>query len=145
MKQTNKHTRKRIALGLALGVSFGSSLGMVLDHLSLGVSLGMSIGLALGLAIESRKDKEFNAQLEEKGYTIKAIDENEENDEYAVTISDKYGEEVVVKVSSDQMDVEDFVVGDTVFLDEDGDIEQAFDEDDEEDAKWPRKGYVKYE
>ena len=83
MKKTNHHTTMGMALGMCLGVSFGTSLGMVFDNTSLGISLGLSIGLALGLALGSLKDKEVNKQLEEKGYVIKSITENKENDEYA--------------------------------------------------------------
>ena len=131
MKKTNHHTTMGMALGMCLGVSFGTSLGMVFDNTSLGISLGLSIGLALGLALGSLKDKEVNKQLEEKGYVIKAIAQNTENDEYAITIADKFGLESIVITPVGQMDEEDFEVGDFVFLDEDGMIEQAYDKEDE--------------
>ena len=132
MKKTNHHTTTGMALGMCLGVSFGTSLGMVFDNTSLGISLGLSIGLALGLALGSLKDKEVNKQLEEKGYYIKSIVENAETDEYAITIADKFGLENIVITPAGQMDEEDFEVGDVVFLDEDGMIEQAYDKEDEQ-------------
>ena len=131
MKKTNHHTTMGMALGMCLGVSFGTSLGMVFDNTSLGISLGLSIGLALGLALGSLKDKEVNKQLEEKGYIIKSIVENAETDEYAITIADKFGSESIVVAPAGQMEEEDFEVGDVVFLEEDGMIEQAYDKEDD--------------
>ena len=131
MKKTNHHTTMGMALGMCFGVSFGTSLGMIFDNTSIGISLGLSMGLALGLALGSLKDKEINKQLEEKGYVIKAIEENTENDEYSITIADKFGSESIVITPAIQMDEEDFEVGDFVFLDEDGMIEQAYDKEDE--------------
>ena len=45
------------------------------------------------------------------------------------TLVDNQGNEQTVSTSSGMMETELFKIGDIVFIDEDGDIEQAFDED----------------
>ena len=51
--------------------------------------------------------------------------------EYKITIVNNKDEEVVVTVPSGTMETELFTVGDIVFMDEDGDIEQAFNKENE--------------
>ena len=133
MKKTNKNRNLGMALGMCMGSALGSSLGNVLfdGNLAMGTAIGISIGLSLGLALGSLKDKEIEAQVKEKGYMIKTIEKNEGGKEYTVTITDKCGEDVVIIVSEGIMETEQFSVGDFVFLDEDGEIEQAFDNEDE--------------
>ena len=127
MKKTNKNMNMGLALGMCFGVSIGSALGLTLfdGNIAMGTSIGLSLGMAIGVLIGSAKDKEVNKQLEEKGYTITAIDDCK------VTLVNINGEELVVDVPKGTMETEKFAVGDVVFMDEDGDIEQAFDEDDE--------------
>ena len=132
VKKTSKNTNEGMALGMCFGVAIGTSLGVAFDgNIALGTSIGLSIGLVLGLAIGSQKDKAANRQIEEKGYTIRAIEKREGSKEYAVTVVDRLGEETVIIVSEGQMEEEHFSVGDIVFFNEDGQIEQAFDKEDE--------------
>lgn len=127
MKKTSRNTSIGMALGMCFGVALGSSFGTLFDgNLARGTSIGMSLGLALGLALGALKDKAINEQMEEKGYTVKAI-EMRDVEGFLVTIVDRTGGEIVVKVPKGTMEAEQFAVGDIVFLDEDGEIEQAFD------------------
>ncbi len=67
-----------------------------------GAALGMCFGVAIGSAIESL------------GIPMGLCNQ---------------GNEQTVSISSGAMETEFFKVGDLVFIDEDGDIEQAFDKD----------------
>ena len=58
------------------------------------------------------------------------IEQNIENKSFSVTIVTKQGEESVVSVPEGQMQTEEFSIGDIVFLDDDGMLEQAFDKED---------------
>lgn len=133
MKKTNKNTNMGIALGMCFGVALGSAFGGTVFHgnIAMGTSIGLSLGLLIGLVIGSLKDKVINEQIEEKGYTIKAIDKNENDKEYRITIVSESGEEVIVNIPVGIMETETFAVGDVVFLDNEGHIEQAFDEEEE--------------
>ena len=84
--------------------------------------------MLIGLVIGANKDKIVNKQVAEKGYKINAIEKNEASDEYSITLVDNQGNEQTLSISSKTMETELFKVGDIVFIDEDGDIEQAFDE-----------------
>ncbi len=130
MKKTSKNMNTGIGMGMCFGVAIGSSMGVAFDNIAIGVALGISIGLAIGAALGAQKDKAVNEQVDEKGYTIKAIIPNGDN-EYIVTIEDKAGEKKEIIVPDGVMNTELFSIGDVVFLDEDGMIEQAFDEEDE--------------
>ncbi len=121
MKETDKNTGMGMAVGMCLGLAIGSAM----DN----IPIGLCFGLALGLAFGSHKDREVNRQLAEKGYTIKAIEEIADTGEYRVILTDRDGAESTVTVSQEQMEEESFSVGDVVFLNEDGLIEQAFDKD----------------
>lgn len=123
MKQTTKNTGTGMVLGICLGVGVGS----VID--SLGMPLGLCLGMLIGLVIGANKDKIVNKQVAEKGYKIKAIEKDETSNEYGITLVDNQGNEQKVLISSGTMETELFKEGDIVFIDEDGDIEQAFDED----------------
>lgn len=129
MKKTRKNTNMGMAMGMCVGVSIGISLGIVFKNASLGTSLGLSIGLAVGLAIGSVKDKVVNEQIEKYGYTIRSIDKSGED--YRVVLVSNAGEKRLVEVTAGQIETEDFAIGDVVFLDDDGIIEQAFDKEDE--------------
>ena len=126
MKKTNKNTNMGMVFGMCLGISIGTALGSSFDNMAIGSCLGLCIGMALGLVLGAQKDKEVNKQLEEKGYTVKAIEGSK------VTVIDNSGEEMVIDVPKGQMEEEEFSVGDVVFLDEDGLIEQAFDKEEDE-------------
>ena len=123
MKQTTKNRGTGMVLGICLGVGVGS----VID--SLGIPLGLCLGMLIGLVIGANKDKIVNKQVAEKGYKIKAIEKDETSNEYGITLVDNQGNEQKVLISSGTMETELFKEGDIVFIDEDGDIEQAFDED----------------
>ena len=131
MKKTNKNTSMGMAMGMCLGVSIGTSVGTVFDNISIGSSMGLIIGMMIGLVIGVLKDEKVNKQVEERGYIIKHIEKDNENKIYSVTITDKWGEETSVSISEGEMEEESFEVGDVVFLDDEGMIEQAFDKDDE--------------
>ena len=59
----------------------------------------------------------------------KLLKKDIKSNEYGITLVDNQGNEQTVSISSSTMETELFKVGDIVFIDEDGDIEQAFDED----------------
>ena len=130
MKKTNKNTNMGVALGMCFGISIGTAFGSMYGNMALGSCLGLSIGLVLGLVIGSQKVKKVNEQVSEKGYTIKTIDFIDEKKGYAIIIVDHFGEEMTVIIPKGQMETENFTVGDIVFLDDDGLIEQAYDKED---------------
>ena len=123
MKQTTKNAR----IGAALGMCFGVIIGSAIE--SLGIPIGLCLGMSIGIVIGAKKDEIVNKQVAEKGYKIKAIEKKEVTNEYGITLVDNQGNEQTVSISSSKMETELFKVGDIVFIDEDGDIEQAFDED----------------
>ena len=123
MKQTTKNAGTDMALGMCFGAAVGSAIG------SLGIPMGICFGMLVGLVIGANKDKIVNKQVAEKEYKIKAIEKNEVSNEYGITLVDNQGSEQTVSISSGTMKTELFKVGDIVFIDEDGDIEQAFNED----------------
>ena len=112
-----KQTTKNAGTGAALGMCFGLAIGSAIE--SLGIPIGLCLGMSIGLVIGAKKDEIVNKQVAEKGYKIKAIEKKEVSNEYGITLV----------ISSSTMETELFKVGDIVFIDEDGDIEQAFDED----------------
>lgn len=128
MKKTNKNINSSMGMYMCFGVAIGTSLGAVFDNIAYGVALGISLGVAVGAIIGSKKDQAVNEQLENKGYTVKDI-QPKENKEYSITIEDKSGETIEVVIPEGIMATELFSVGDVVFLDDDGMIEQAFDEE----------------
>ena len=123
MKQTTKNAGTGMAIGISVGVAIGSAIK------SLGIPIGLCFGMLIGLAIGANKDKIVNKQVAEKGYKINAIEKNEASDEYSITLVDNQGNEQTLSISSKTMETELFKVGDIVFIDENEDIEQAFDED----------------
>lgn len=129
LKKTNKNTSMGMALGMCFGVSIGTAFGSMLGNTGLGISMGSGLGLLIGLVLGSLKDEEVNKQLLEKGYTIKTIKSQDEKQEYVITIVNHLGEESDVIVPKEQMEEETFEIGDVVFLDEDGMIEQAYDKE----------------
>ena len=123
MKQTTKNAGTGAAFGMCFGVVIGSAIE------SLGIPIGLCLGMSIGLVIGAKKDEIVNKQVAEKGYKIKVIEKKEVSNEYGITLVDNQGNEQTVSISSSTMETELFKVGDIVFIDEDGDIEQAFDED----------------
>lgn len=77
---------------MCFGVSIGTAIGSSLGNIAMGSSMGMLFGMVIGLLVGAAKDKEINNQIEEKGYIIKAIQKNEQNGEYIITIVNKSGE-----------------------------------------------------
>ncbi len=128
MKKTNKNMNSSMGMYMCFGVAIGTSLGVVFDNIAYGVALGISLGVAIGAIIGSKKDQAVNKQVEEKEYTIKEIYPKKDN-EYRIVIEDKFGNRKDVLTPSGIMDTELFSVGDVVFLDEDGMIEQVYDKD----------------
>ena len=121
-----------MSLGMCFGVFIGCSLGQtIFGNMSIGISLGIGVGMCVGMAIGSVKDAEINDQLQSQAYTIKNILPQESDDGYIVLIVNKNGDETFINVTVGEMETEEFCVGDFVFLDEDGRIEQALDKDDE--------------
>lgn len=132
MKKTHKNMTMGISLGMCFGVFIGCSLGQtIFGNMSIGISLGIGVGMCVGMAIGSVKDAEINDQLQSQAYTIKNILPQESDDGYIVLIVNKNGDETFINVTVGEMETEEFCVGDFVFLDEDGRIEQALDKDDE--------------
>ena len=131
MKKTSKHTNLGMVFGMCFGISIGTAIGASFDNIATGMCIGLGMGMALGIVIGSRKDQAVNRQIEEKGYTVKTIERIEDKNAYQIIVVSKAGEETVVNVPSGTMETELFEVGDVIFLDEDGDIEQAFDQEGE--------------
>lgn len=132
MKKTSRNTTLGMSLGMCFGMSIGSAIGTASGHLSVGISLGMCIGMALGMAIGAQKDKEVNKQVEEEGYTIKSIKEDGEKGDYLITIVNKLGEEIVVKVPKSQMKADNFEMDEVVYLNDTQMIEHVYDKNKEE-------------
>ena len=123
MKKTNKYTSLYMSTGMALGLVFGMlTYGVMFDNIGIGMCLGISIGMCLGMGIGSAKDKKINKQLEEFGYTVKAINKTE--DGYDVILADKNGGESALTMSEKALSKEGLKVGDTVYV-EDGRMEKV--------------------
>lgn len=119
-----------MSLGMCGGVAFGCVLGQIFfGDMMMGISIGIPLGMCAGMAIGSMKDKAVNEQLRTHAYTIKDILSRKDTKEYRITIENKDGEERTVNASPGEMETEGFCIGDVVYLDEDGRIEQAFDKE----------------
>lgn len=124
MKKTNKYATMFMPLGMLFGLTLGISVyGILFDNVALGTSMGISLGLCLGLGIGAAKDAKINKQLEEFGYTVKAV--NQTPDGYDVIVTDKNGGENAVPVSEKIQLHEKFKPGDPVYL-SGTNIEQAY-------------------
>ena len=140
IKDEKNEKHKYQTLGMSIGMCFGVSLGMsigyfLFDNGPVGMCMGMSIGMFLGMTVGMAKDKRMKEQFEEKGYKILEINQKDEKqDEYLVKIIDKTGQENTVVVTKGDMDTEEFEVGDLVYLDEDGSLEQIFDKEGEKNG-----------
>lgn len=131
-----KKMHKNMTLGMSMGMCFGVAIGCtwgesVFGNTGTGLAMGMCVGMCIGMAVGAAKDNAVNRQLEEQGYTIKDIQPSSKNNEYSILIINRKGEEKIVTVSKGQMEAENLSVGDIVYLDEDGNLEQAYDDDKE--------------
>ena len=97
------------------------------DDLQHGRALGEDI--FLGEVLGAVKDNAINRQLEEQGYKIKDIHPSQEENFLYVIIVNYKGEEQTVIISKDELEAETLSVGDYVFLDEEGLLEKAYDDD----------------
>ena len=128
-----KKMHKNMTLGMSMGMCFGVAIGCtwgesVFGNTGTGLAMGMCVGMCIGMAVGAAKDNAVNRQLEEQGYTIKDIQPSSKNNEYSILIINRKGEEKIVTVSKGQMEAENLSVGDIVYLDEDGNLEQAYDD-----------------
>ena len=131
-----KKMHKNMTLGMSMGMCFGVAIGCtwgesVFGNTGTGLAMGMCVGMCIGMAVGAAKDNAVNRQLEEQGSTIKDIQPSSKNNEYSILIINRKGEEKIVTVSKGQMEAENLSVGDIVYLDEDGNLEQAYDDDKE--------------
>ena len=131
-----KKMHKNMTLGMSMGMCFGVAIGCtwgesVFGNTGTGLAMGMCVGMCIGMDVGAAKDNAVNRQLEEQGYTIKDIQPSSKNNEYSILIINRKGEEKIVTVSKGQMEAENLSVGDIVYLDEDGNMEQAYDDDKE--------------
>lgn len=130
MKKTRKNTTMGMSLGMCFGVAIGCAFGQsVFDNMATGMTLGLSIGMCLGMVLGAVKDNAINRQLEEQGYKIKDIHPSQEENFLYVIIVNYKGEEQTVIISKDELEAETLSVGDYVFLDEEGLLEKAYDDD----------------
>ena len=130
MKQTSKNMTLGMSLGMCFGVAIGCAFGQSLfGNVGTGMSIGLAIGMCLGLALGAAKDSAVNKQLEEQGYTIKDIQPSADMKEYSVIIVNKTGEEQIVIMSKGELEAETLSVGDYVYLDEEGSLEKAYDDE----------------
>ena len=135
IKNEKNRSSRYQTLGMSVGMCFGLAIGMSIGYLLFdngltGMSTGLPIGMLLGMAVGMAKDKKINEQIDTKGYTILEINQKDDiQDEYAVKIGDKDGQESIVVVSKNNMKTEKFEVGDVVYMNEDGGLEQVVDRD----------------
>lgn len=132
-KEQGERSNRYQTIGMSIGMCFGVSIGMafgnlLFDHGTIGMCLGLSIGMMLGMIAGSAKDKKVSEQLGEKGYRITAINMIGE-DKYEITVSDKNDNAKKVEIYNGDMEVEQFQIGDFVYIDEDGNMESLMDKD----------------
>ena len=96
--------------------------------MSIGMCFGLSIGMMLGMAIGAAKDKKINGQIKEKAYRITEI-RMIDLKQYKVTVSDKSGNIRKIEISDGDMKVEQFEVGDFVYINEAGRPESVMDKE----------------
>lgn len=126
-KETDKNRNTGMAIGMCFGMSIGLALANSLDiNTGIGMCMGMSICMCLGLVLGASKDKVVNKQLEEQGYTIRRIEPAEAPEEFAVTIVNHDSEEKTITMPIGALEAETLKVGDVVYLDEEGYLEQVY-------------------
>lgn len=129
---SNNYQMMGMSMGMCFGVALGLAFGnMFFEHGSIGMCFGIPIGMLLGMLAGAAKDKKVNGQLTEKGYRITAIDETGK-DKYEVTVTDKNDNVKKVEIYKGDMEVEQFQIGDFVYINEDGDIESVMNKDNDE-------------
>ena len=121
MKKTHKNTNLGIALGLCFGVTFGLT---IYDNLPLGILFGLAIGASFGSAM----DKKLNVKIEEQGYIITAMKKTGP-DTYTIRLANKHGKERQIEKNAAAIDSQNLRVGKVVYLNDDGHIELAYDEE----------------
>ena len=126
-KEQEKTGNRYQSLGMSIGMCFGVSIGLafgnlLFEHGTIGMCLGIPIGMLLGMIVGAAKDKKVREQLEEKGYKITAINRIGE-DKYEITVTDKNDNSKKVEIHNGDMEVEQFQIGDFVYIDEDGNME----------------------
>ncbi len=132
MKTTHKNMTFGMSVGMCFGVAMGSALGeSVFGNTGTGLAIGLCAGMCVGMILGAGKDHAVNQQLEEQGYIIKDIQQSTGKKEYSVLIVNKRGEERSVIISKGELEAETLSVGDVVYLDEEGSLERAYDDDDE--------------
>ena len=120
---------------MSLGMCFGVSIGMGFSNLfdvssGTGMCMGLCFGMCVGMALGSHKDNVINQQLEEQGYTISHIEPAETPKSFDVTIVNYAGEKQTIAVPKGELGAETLKIGDVVYLDEEGHLEQVIlDED----------------
>ena len=124
-----KYQNMGMSIGMCFGVSIGLAFGNLLfDHGTTGMCLGLPIGMMLGMAVGAAKDKKVREQLEGKGYKITDINKIAEN-QYEITVTDKNDNVKKVEIHNGDMEIEQFQIGDFVYIDEDGNMESLMDKD----------------
>lgn len=125
----NRYQSMGMSIGMCFGVSIGLAFGNLLfEHGTIGMCFGLPIGMLLGMAVGAAKDKKIREQLEEKGYKITAINRIGEG-KYEITVTDKNDNSKKVEIHNGEMEVEQFQIGDLVYIDEDGNMESLMDKD----------------
>lgn len=92
--------------------------------------MGLCFGTCVGIALGSAKDNAINKQLEEQGYTISHIESADAPKTFTVTIVNYSGETQTIAVPKGELEAETLKVGDVVYLDEEGHLEQVYADED---------------
>ncbi len=129
MKQLGNRSAIGLSMGICFGVAIGCAIGTATHRLAASIGIGAGVGCLVGLFIGYQKDKEVNAQVEQFGYTIQSINLLDDAVSSMVVIIDKHGSSKEIKMPNAELNAENLKVGDIVYLNEDGLVERAFDED----------------
>lgn len=125
----NRYQSMGMSIGMCFGLPIGLAFGNLLsDHGTIGICFGLPIGMLLGMAVGAAKDKKIREQVEEKGYKIATINRIGEG-KYEITVTDKNDNSKMVEIHNGDMEVEQFQIGDLVYIDEDGNMESLMDKD----------------
>lgn len=95
-----------------------------------GMCMGMCICMCIGIALGYAKDNAINKQLEEQGYTISHIESADAPKTFAVTIVNYAGEKQTLSVPKGELESDALKIGDVVYLDEEGHLEQVYADED---------------
>ena len=128
-KPSSRYQTMGMSIGMCFGVSIGLAIGYsIYDNGPIGMCFGLSIGMMLGMAIGAAKDKKINGQIKEKAYRITEI-RMIDLKQYKVTVYDKSGNIRKIEISDGDMKVEQFEVGDFVYINEAGRPESVMDKE----------------